>query len=318
MAEAETLAGDLILRDPLGRDAAELHVRILARRGRAEEAVAYADKVLAANPDTGDLEFYRSTALLELGDVGGAIESLVQAYERLSPPNMPADAAGFELVRARVYLSLALASLELPELAVRLDPPAAMQWLHDSGADVPPMSSVDPIVLRGLSPRYRARLLILQHDLEAALPWLEEAHRLGQSSNYVEHPDDYKAYLAMARRVSGDDTGAEAMAAEFAENLEDQVRKGDQSFVFLVPAEILSAAASQKRDEMYALIAQAEEGGSPLITLREAIFDPYRSEARFKRLQERFAAMRAAQRDDIERRGLIQRIEAVLAAQGAP
>ncbi len=301
--EAEQLVEQVIQVDPIGPDANALYARILSRRGRADEAVKRARWALQFNPNSTELRFWCAVATAEQGSVIDAVSELVGIIE-----NSPRDD------RTRLYLGLFLARTGFLDLALRIDenPILQQQQKHDAGAPQIPLSSVPRETMDQVSALWRAYLHILAHDVKSALPWLEDARNHKVRSNYADHRSDYKPYLVLARQFAGDEKGAAQMNAEIAAEIADEERMGDLSTLLFLPYKIYAAAARGDEEAMYEGLDVTLSRGAFQITSREAIFDAYRDTPRFQATAQRFGALRKAQHDEILKRGLVSRIEAVL------
>lgn len=307
--DAETLANEIIERDPIGAETNAFLARILARRGKPQQALARLDHALVYNPASLDLRFWRVNALAELGQSVESYRELVNAFE-IAPDD----------VRTRYFLTVVTGEVGLQDEAVALafDPMLQMRALHDAGETSAVAALVAAEMVKAPSTEARARMYLLNHDLKAALPWLQRMHDRGMRSNFVEHPSDYKPYLALALRLNGDEDAAAALDREILAEIEQQASKGDESVVLFDPFKIFAAAARNDRATLCELLDEAAAGGYVLFGLDDVIFDHLRDDPDFAIRYAAFRQIRETQRERIVEAGLVDRVRAVLASSSAP
>lgn len=307
--DAETLANEIIERDPIGAETNAFLARILSRRGKPQQALDRLDQALVYNPGSLDLRFWRINALAEMGDYLGSYRELVNVFE-IAPDDL----------RTRYFLTVVTAEVGLRDeaLAISGSPMLRLRALHDAGEMGAVAALVSAEMVKAPSTEARVRMYLLRHDLQAALPWLQRMHDRGMQSNYVEHPSDYKPYLALALRQSGDEDAAASLDREILAEIEQQASRGDESVVLFHPFKIFAAAARNDKATLYQLLDEAAAGGYILFGLDDVIFDHLRDDPDFALRYAAFRQIRETQRERIVESGLIDRVRAVLASSSAP
>lgn len=303
--DAEVLANEIIERDPIGAETNALLARVLNRRGKAQQALARLDQALIYNPSALELRFWRVNALSELGAFTEGFDELVTILE-IAPDDL----------RTRYFLTVVTGEVGLRDEAVALasGPVLRLRALHDAGEMEAVAALVAAELVKAPSTEVRARMYLLNHDLEAALPWLQRMHERGMHSNFVEHPSDYKPYLARALRQQGEEEQAALVDREILAEIERQASRGDESVVLFLPFKAFAAAARNDTKTLYPLIDEAAAGGYILFGLDDVIFDHLRDDPEFALRYAAFRQIRDSQRKQLIEAGLVDRMRAVLAS----
>ncbi len=306
--EAEALVDEIVQLDPFGVDTNANIARVLNRRGKPAEALERLDAALRYNPTSLELRFWRVNALTEANEISAAATELLDMYE-LAPDDE----------RTRYFLSVVLGYLGFMDEAIAVAPGKLQELtvMSANGQHARVEAMAAPLLMFDTPSVARARIYLLMHDLDAALPWLARLRKNEDTSNFYEHPHDYKPYLSRALKEAGRHEEAAAVDAEVLAEINREVANGDVSKVLHLPYRAMAAAAREDIDELCELLDVAAASGYILFGLDDVIFDHLRDHPEFATRYDEYLRLRQAQHDLLKNDGHIDRLRTLIASRGA-
>lgn len=304
--EAEALVDEIVQLDPFGVEMNSYLARVLSRRGKPEAALERLDSAMRYNPTSLELRFWRVNALTESNNIPDAMDELIDMYE-LAPDDE----------RTRYFLSLVLGQFGFVDEALAIAPGRLQELVIRSanGQEQAVKTMAAPLLMYDTPSQARARIYILMHDLDSALPWLERLQKNGEASNFYEHPHDYKPYLSLALKQAGRLEEAADLDKEILAEINEEIANGDVSNVLHLPYQVLAAAARRDIAELCELLDIAAASGYVLFGLNDVIFDHLTDHPEFAPRFREFQILRQEQRAALVKGGQIDRLHQVLASK---